>query len=120
MITTKRRLFAPALLLCALAAPLASTAEAKGAASRCLGPRPVNARQNRQERRIEGGIKSGELTRREAGRLAAEQAHLAVLEARARQSGGEFTTRERARLQRELNQSSRHIYRQKHDAPDRN
>jgi hypothetical protein len=60
------------------------------------------------------------LTRREAGRLASEQAQIAVLEARARRSGGEFTTRERARIRHELNQSSRHIYKQKHDGQDRN
>jgi hypothetical protein len=60
------------------------------------------------------------LTRREAGRLASEQARIAVMEARARRSGGEFTASERARVRRELSQSSRHIYRQKHDRQDRN
>lgn len=117
MRATLRRLLAPALVVGALAFPLAAAAAAKPA--RCHGPRPVNARQNRQERRIGQGIRTGKLTRREAGRLAAEQAQIAVMEARARQSGGEFTTRERARIQRELNQSSRHIYRQKHDRQDR-
>jgi hypothetical protein len=43
-----------------------------------------------------------------------------VDEARARQSGGEFTPRERGRIQRQLNRSSRSIYRQKHDRQDRN
>ena len=115
---TKRSLFAAAALACALVGPLATEAAAQS--PRCRKPRPVNARQNQQERRITQGVRSGELTRREAGRLAAEQARIDVLEARARQSGGEVTARERARLQHELNQSSRHIYRQKHDGQDRN
>ena len=115
---TKRSLLAAAALACALVAPLATEAAAQSA--RGCKPRPVNARQNRQERRITQGVRSGELTRREAGRLAAEQAHIDVMEARARQSGGEFTAHERARIQRELSQSSRHIYRQKHDGQDRN
>jgi len=118
MRATLRRLFAPALVVCALAAPLASGASARPA--RCHKPRPVNARQNRQEQRITQGVRTGELTRRETVRLASEQARIDVMEARARQSGGEFTVRERARIQRELNQASRHIYKQKHDGQDRN
>jgi hypothetical protein len=114
MIVTGRSLFAAALLACALAADAAARPVRFGK------PRPVNARQERQERRIAQGVRSGELTRRETRRLAAEQARIAALEARARRSGGEFTARERARVQRELNQSSRHIYRQKHDRQGRN
>jgi hypothetical protein len=70
--------------------------------------------------RIRKGVRSGELTLRETQRLAAEQASIRTQEAFYRRSGGEFTARERARIQRELQQSSRHIYRQKHDAQDRN
>jgi hypothetical protein len=80
----------------------------------------INERERNQQQRIRQGVRSGELTRREALRLEREQAQIRFAEARARRSGGEFTLRERARIQRELNQSSRHIRRQKHDRQDRN
>jgi hypothetical protein len=80
----------------------------------------VNQRQQNQQARIRQGVRSGELTRREAGRLQAQQARIRVNEAYARRSGGEFTTRERARIQRQLNRSSNRVYRQKHDRQDRN
>jgi hypothetical protein len=80
----------------------------------------VNEREHNQQQRIRQGVRSGELTRREALRLEREQARIRLAEARARRSGSEFTLRERARIQRELNQSSRHIRRQKHDRQDRN
>jgi hypothetical protein len=80
----------------------------------------INDRQQNQRTRIRQGVRSGELTRREAGRLQAQQARIRVNEAYARRSGGEFTARERARIQRQQNRSSRHIYRQKHDRQDRN
>lgn len=83
------------------------------------GPRNINAREREQQQRIRAGIRSGELTRAEVARLQAEQARIRAAEARMRRSDGVFTTRERARLQRELNQSSRHIYRQNHDRQDR-
>ena len=51
----------------------------------------VRQRQQNQQRRIGRGVRSGELT-----------------------------ARERAKLHRELNQSSRHIYRAKHNERDRN
>lgn len=80
----------------------------------------VNERQQNQRERIQQGVRSGELTAVEAARLQREQAQIRLNEARARQSGGEFTQRERTRIQRRLNRSSRHIYRQKHDRQDRN
>ena len=79
----------------------------------------INDRQREQQQRIRQGVRSGELTRREAVRLEAEQARIRTREAFARRSGGEFTARERARIQRSLNHSSRDIYRQKHDRQDR-
>lgn len=79
----------------------------------------INRREHHQQQRIREGVRDGELTRREAARLEVEQAQIRLQEARARRSGGEFTTRERLRIQRELNQANRHIYRQKHDRQDR-
>lgn len=79
----------------------------------------INERQREQEERIRQGIRSGELTRREARRLEAQQFRIREAEERARRSGGGLSDRERARLQRELDYSSRNIYRQKNDRQDR-
>ena len=111
-----KKLFAPALFVAALAFPLAS--EARASHPHCK-PKSVNARQQRQQQRIRQGVRSGELTRRETRRLAAEQAAIRVDEAFYRRSGGEFTARERARVRREVQQASKHIYRQKHDGQSR-
>lgn len=88
-----------------------------GAAS--AGTPRFDARQHHQRERIANGVSSGELTRRETRRLAAGQVHLNRAERRAK-ADGEVTARERARLQHEANQQSRRIYRQKHDAQNRN
>lgn len=74
----------------------------------------VNARQHHQQHRIREGVRSGELTRRETARLAEGQRDIRQLE-RAYRSDGTLTRVERRDLQRELNQQSRAIYRQKHD-----
>lgn len=82
------------------------------------GPRGINRRQYQEQRRIGQGIRSGELTRREAARLEAGLARIRIHERFARRDG-EITPRERARLNHELNRESRAIYRQKHDGQDR-
>jgi hypothetical protein len=79
----------------------------------------VNDRQQRQQRRIGQGRRSGELTRRETRRLARGERRIRRNERRAR-SDGEVTRRERARLNRELNHESRRIHRAKHNRRDRN
>jgi lactam utilization protein B len=78
----------------------------------------VNARQHNQRARIQQGVKSGELTRRETRKVVEEQRDVRQLE-RAYKSDGTLTARERADLHHEQNQASRDIYRQKHDAQDR-
>lgn len=78
----------------------------------------VNARQHNQRDRIQQGVRMGELTGREARRLAEGQRDVRQLE-RAYKSDGILTSRERADLHHEQNQTSRDIYRQKHDAQDR-
>ena len=79
----------------------------------------IDHRESHQAGRIYNGVASGELTRPEARRLTAGQVHLRRAEARVK-ADGEVTGRERAYLQHEANQQSRRIYRQKHDAQDRN
>ena len=110
-----RKLLPAVALGAALVMPLAASAQ-----TRCHNPRGINTREHHEQVRIRQGERSGELTRREAERLEAEQARIRVNEAYARRSGGELTAKERARLERELNKASRDIYRQKHDGQDRN
>jgi len=74
----------------------------------------VNERQDRQYQRIEQGIKSGELNRKEAKRLVKQQANIAKQEASFK-SDGSFTKRERAVIQKKLTNTSHKIYKQKHD-----
>jgi hypothetical protein len=78
----------------------------------------INRRERQERQRIQQGICSGELTRREAARLRAEQASIRAYEARAK-SDGTLTRRERYRLDYMLGRAGRDIYRQKHDGQDR-
>lgn len=74
----------------------------------------IQQREANQQQRIEQGVRSGQLTPREAGRLEGQQARLQQNEARMK-ADGNLTPRERARLTREQNRSSRNIYRKKHN-----
>jgi hypothetical protein len=105
------------LVMAAVAAALMTgfAAESLAAGTRDPG---VNHRQANQRARIQQGVRSGELTRRETRGVAEEQRDIRQLE-RAYKSDGELTARERADLHHEQNQASRDIYRQKHDAQDR-
>jgi hypothetical protein len=79
----------------------------------------VNHRELEQRQRIQEGIRSGELTRLEAARLTAQQAHIRREEWRYRHVDGHLGVAERLDLQRDLNRASRAIYAQKHDGQDR-
>ena len=78
----------------------------------------INERQRHQQQRIRYGVRSDELTRRETGRLVAQQARIRAYERRAR-CDGNLSLRERRRLDNLLDHSSRSIYRQTHDRQDR-
>jgi uncharacterized protein YoaH (UPF0181 family) len=75
----------------------------------------INARQQVQRERIQQGVRSGELTRRETARARDDQRDIRQLE-RAYKSDGELTRGERRDLTHEQNQASRQLYRDKHDA----
>jgi hypothetical protein len=79
----------------------------------------INRRQDYQRARIRQGIRSGELTRGEAGRLINQQRRIESYERRSRLDGGGLSYRERQRLDRMLDRSNRDIYRQKTDRQDR-
>ena len=74
----------------------------------------IDKREANQQRRIDQGVKSGQLTPREAARLEKGQARLHANEAKAK-SDGVVTPQERERLQHEANRNSRAIAREKHD-----
>jgi len=78
----------------------------------------VNTRQHAQRERIQQGVRSGELTRREAHQAREGQRDVRQLE-RAYKSDGELTRGERRDLNHEQNQASRELYRDKHDAQQR-
>ena len=78
----------------------------------------VNARQRNQQERIAEGVKSGQLTGREAVRLEREERAVRV-EERAYKADGKLTPAERKDLNQDLNKVSRDIYNQKHDAQTR-
>ena len=83
------------------------------------GHRGINSRQYREQQRIYRGIRSGELTGREAWRLQSGLNNIRRYERFAR-SDGYLSASERARLQHQLNRESRAIRRQTHDRQDRN
>ena len=78
----------------------------------------IDQRQANQERRIDNGIASGQLTARETRRLEREQTHINRMEDRAK-ADGHVTRRERARLHAAQDAASADIHRQKHDRQHR-
>jgi hypothetical protein len=74
----------------------------------------VDQRQANQEQRIDQGVASGSLTRREANRLERGQQHVDNMENRAK-ADGVVTRGERARLHQAQDVQSARIHRQKHD-----
>ena len=74
----------------------------------------IDKRQENQERRIEQGQKSGQLTAKEAARLEKGQARVQKMEDKAA-ADGKVTKKERARIEQAQNRQSRKIYREKHD-----
>lgn len=78
----------------------------------------ADAREHRQHERIAQGVHSGQLTRDEAKGLRAEQRDIRQKEKQYR-SDGKFTKEERKDVQHDLNQASKDIYKEKHDAETR-
>jgi hypothetical protein len=74
----------------------------------------IQQRMQNQERRIQQGVNSGALTPKEAGKLEAREAKIKQDEARMK-SDGKLTAKERNKLNKELDNASDRIYKQKHD-----
>jgi len=80
----------------------------------------IDQRQANQQQRIDQGVKSGELTNREAARLEKGQERVQKMEDKAK-ADGKVTAKERARIERAQNKQSRRIAHEKHDRQhDRN
>jgi Ni/Co efflux regulator RcnB len=75
----------------------------------------INQRQANLERRIDQGVRTGELNRREAFRVRREFQRIERLEVQYRRSGGRLTPYERAELDRRFDRLSQQVYAQKHD-----
>jgi hypothetical protein len=72
-------------------------------------------RQEMQQKRINEGVKSGELTKKEAMKLERKQGAIADDIREARKSGGVVTKKEKAKIQVQQNKASEQIYKEKHD-----
>lgn len=101
----------------ALAAALGIAASAVPAQAQAW--QSINARQARLDARIDQGIRSGSLNRREAVRLRTQFRDLARLEARYRSSRPGLTVGERRDLDRRFDALSARIRVQKHDRQGR-
>ena len=106
-------------VLAAFALPvLAQTATPP--AKETVGTPGIDKRQANQQQRIDQGVKSGELTAREAARLERGQQRVQAMEDKAK-ADGKVTPQERRRLQKAENRQSRRIAHEKHDRQhDRN
>lgn len=74
----------------------------------------IGKRQDRQQKRIHQGVKSGDLTRKETLRLEKEQRRIQKTKHNAIKDG-ELTPKERLRLEQQQNRANKHIYRLKHN-----
>jgi len=79
----------------------------------------IDQRQDRQEHRIEQGVRSGQLTPREAARLERGQARIRQMERQAL-ADGHISRRERAAIDREQDKQNQLIARLKHNDRARN
>lgn len=75
----------------------------------------VKERQENQQKRIAEGVKDDELTAKETEHLEGREAKIQA-DKKAAKADGVVTNKERAKLRREQNRTSRAIYHQKHDA----
>jgi hypothetical protein len=98
--------------LTAIAAGLAACTIA---AAHAQNTADVVQRDVNQQNRIEQGLKSGQLTTKEAGKLEREESHIDKMQSNALKDG-KMTKAEKRRIERAENQASKDIYREKHDA----
>ena len=87
-----------------------------GAASAQNNETPrIDKREARQQERIDQGVKSGELTKKEANTLQRHQNRINAAESKAK-ADGKVTAQERKKMTRMRNRNNRAIYNKKHNA----
>ena len=96
-----------------IVAALVAAAFALPAAAQTATP-TVDARQANQEARIDQGVRSGELTNKEAAKLEKGQAKVEIKKEKAK-TDGVVTQKERAKLAKAQDKQSKKIHKQKHD-----
>lgn len=101
-------------LIAAAALAAATTGAFAQAAPSASMPR-VDQREANQDKRIQNGVASGQLTAKETYRLEKQQAGINRAEAHA-EADGKVTRAERLRLHRKQDRASTAIFQQKHDA----
>ena len=74
----------------------------------------IDQRQANQQKRIDAGVKSGELNQKEAARLQKNQAHIQKMENKAR-ADGKIDKGEARKIERAQDRQSKAIVREKHD-----
>ena len=72
-------------------------------------------REKRQQQRINEGVKSGELTKKETLKIEKKEAQLHREIKKDRKDGGGLTPKERAKIDAKQDKLSKKIYKQKHD-----
>lgn len=87
-------------------------------ASGAAEARRMDKRENRQGQRIHQGIKSGEVTKREAKKLIRGQKKVHAMENQA-MADGDFSLEEKARIEHAQDKQSKKIFRAKHNERDR-
>ena len=99
-------------LIAMLVAALPGIALAQGTDTKST-PR-IDKRQAEQQKRIDEGVKSGQLNKKEAARLEKGQARVQKMENRA-MADGKVNKKEARRSERAQDRQSKKIYREKHD-----
>ena len=79
----------------------------------------IKKREKRQQQCINEGVESGELTKKEAAKLTAQEAKLHREIKKDRKDGGGLTAKERAKISAKQDRLSRRIAKQKHDKQKR-
>ena len=107
-------------LIAALALTVGASAFAQAPAAPVAPKDPlatpkIDQRQANQEKRIDQGISSGALTRKEAAKLDKRETKIES-DKLAAKADGKVTPAERHKLKREENRASRAIHKEKHDA----
>jgi hypothetical protein len=101
-----------AVLCLGLVAPAAYAQNASDSKSRPAG---INAREQHQKERIKDGVQDKQLTKAELDKLRADEAAVRAEERVYRKSGDGLNKAERKDLEKDLNKTSKEIYRAKHN-----